>query len=1175
MKKYFFTALSIAVAVFSFLGNNIAHAAVSVGDSYQGGVVGYILQSGDPGYDATTQKGIIAATNDQGSPTQWSNVFSSAVGTTGTALGDGPANTTAIRNQPGEIQSAAAVCHASADGGYNDWYLPSRGELSELYINKGSIGGFSASNYWSSSEATAGIAWSQNFSNGVLNGSTKSSALNVRCARSFVAATLPPTLLAPSSGTYTDTSPLNVMYTLPESPTSGTVTLVFTPSTGSPITLTLGDTMSAAFSITPTAGFVGIADIISSHGATNIPDGTYSVALSYQDSAGDTVGVTTVTGVVISPTDISSAGVTGFTAPATDRTPQSFSDLTPGSSEYTVTGLTWSPTGSSFAASTQYVATVTLTSAAGYEFPGGGIASPTADAGGTVSAGTTTGTGSGNTLQFTDTFPETIPPVNLSTAIISGSTLTLTYNEPLDPNSIPNLGDFLSNFVVDVNSSSVSLQNIAITGDTVVITLSNPVMVTDTVTVSYTPDSNPLESLTGDQAVPLSNQAVTTTPSAPFQVPNFSVTVASSSEIDLTWDVPYDGGSILDGYVIERSEGGGLGGNDADFSVITNPPVGITNFSDTGLQPGTQYNYEIFAVNSIGQGTPAIQNYNFTDAVFPGGDGSSGNPYQVTTCTEFKEIAHAGPVGAHILLEKDLDCTNDGNAITVDFIPFFMGRVDGGGHRIKIATTDGEGLFHATGNLFTLTNLWVDGTISGGTGVTGGVVDNMLGGTLSKVKSTVHITSGGNIVGGITGSVGLSSITIQDSYFDGTIQNTNDNAIIGGIVGRVIRAQYIKNSYSTGTITETGSNADIGGIWGYSTSSFQGYPDSDFSAIAMSATGSNEAIGGLFGFVGQQFPNHPPYPNNYWDVTVTGQAACSASGVTSPYGCNPENANGNNPDFFKNTLPGGPFATWDFTNTWKTVSGGYPELSGLGTDPVVTSVTPLDGATGVSTSTQLVINFSLPMDTNSVILASSPCGGGGCLSYTNAWSNGNKTLTLTPTTILSPGTQYHVEVYSALSAGEFSPASPFLWSFTTATPTPVSNSGTIVLILGCKDPKATNYNPNNGVSPQNSSCIYPTTSVNSVPNVKTTSTSISFTFTKNLKKGITDTDVQQLQKFLDTHKFPVTTTGPGSIGKLTNLFGINTKAALARYQKSVGLPSTGYFGPMTRAYVNKVLTSGN
>jgi peptidoglycan hydrolase-like protein with peptidoglycan-binding domain len=43
----------------------------------------------------------------------------------------------------------------------------------------------------------------------------------------------------------------------------------------------------------------------------------------------------------------------------------------------------------------------------------------------------------------------------------------------------------------------------------------------------------------------------------------------------------------------------------------------------------------------------------------------------------------------------------------------------------------------------------------------------------------------------------------------------------------------------------------------------------------------------------------------------------------------------------------------------------------------------------------------------------------------------------------------------------------------------------------------------------------------------------------------------------------------GSLGYETQYFGRNTQMALAKFQKSVGIaPAVGFFGPITRAYVN-------
>jgi uncharacterized repeat protein (TIGR02543 family) len=121
--------------------------------------------------------------------------------------------------------------------------------------------------------------------------------------------------------------------------------------------------------------------------------------------------VTLIGDTITIPSGISSVNINGFVAPATGAMPASYTSLTPGSATYTVTRLTWSPTDIPYKASTNYTATVVLTSASGYTFPSGGL-TPTVNTG-TPAAGTTTG----NTLTFTVAFPATAAP----------ATYTVTY----------------------------------------------------------------------------------------------------------------------------------------------------------------------------------------------------------------------------------------------------------------------------------------------------------------------------------------------------------------------------------------------------------------------------------------------------------------------------------------------------------------------------------------------------------------------------------------------------------------------------------------------------------------------------------------------------------------------------------------------------------------------------
>ncbi len=105
-----------------------ASKTLTIGDRYGGGKVAFL--------DATGEHGLIAAEADL----------------------------------PGEDKynwnAAKKACSDLRENGYSDWYLPSKEELNQLYLNRSAVGGFGSGVYWSSTEGGAYSAWSQFFGNG-------------------------------------------------------------------------------------------------------------------------------------------------------------------------------------------------------------------------------------------------------------------------------------------------------------------------------------------------------------------------------------------------------------------------------------------------------------------------------------------------------------------------------------------------------------------------------------------------------------------------------------------------------------------------------------------------------------------------------------------------------------------------------------------------------------------------------------------------------------------------------------------------------------------------------------------------------------------------------------------------------------------------------------------------
>lgn len=134
---------------------------------------------------------------------------------------------------------------------------------------------------------------------------------------------------------------------------------------------------------------------------------------------------------------------------------------------------------------------------------------------------------------------------------------------------------------------------------------------------------------------------------------------------------------------------------------------------------------------------------------------------------------------------------------------------------------------------------------------------------------------------------------------------------------------------------------------------------------------------------------------------------------------------------------------------------------------------------------------------------------------------------------------------------------------------PVSGGIVPVSILAAMNPTAPTTpsvgSPTGGVVDCNDTYAYSPSTGKKCPVSETT----KYLFTRNLRFGMSGDDVLKLQQFLNTHGAVIATIGPGSIGNETRMFGLKTMQALVAYQKMNRItPASGYFGPVTRAFIN-------
>jgi len=120
---------------------------------------------------------------------EWGCYGTPITGADGLTIGTGEQNTADILAGCLNVGIAADYADDYSHNTLDDWFLPSKDELNQMYTNLHNVsppfGGFSAGYYWSSSEGEDGGAWLQGFAFGGQADSSKNFATYVRPVRAF------------------------------------------------------------------------------------------------------------------------------------------------------------------------------------------------------------------------------------------------------------------------------------------------------------------------------------------------------------------------------------------------------------------------------------------------------------------------------------------------------------------------------------------------------------------------------------------------------------------------------------------------------------------------------------------------------------------------------------------------------------------------------------------------------------------------------------------------------------------------------------------------------------------------------------------------------------------------------------------------------------------------------